>query len=328
MRCPITPELWQNYSDTGDVRVAEHLAICATCRAEAARFALLGASLASLPVQAAPAEVSARLRELEAVTRGQALTCRETLTLLEAWREGELAAAQAFLLEDHLLGCDPCSMALARAEALTVALHTLPRIEAPVAVAERIALGRIPWWQRLLPSAPTSWSRQFSYAVATMAAIVLLVLTSTMRTPLQVKNPPKSNPPRIAATLPTLSHPAEPSSPISTDIAPERPVKPTIHVRIEHTDNKPATDASNVPHANTENHDTNIVPISSTPKERANISVEIASAAPDVVSAPVEPRIVRAKIDNDLTNTDDSRDACITAASLNSSQPRVMAIGL
>ncbi len=312
MRCPITPELWQQYCDTGDVRVAEHLAGCATCRAEAAQFTHLGSSLASLPVRPVPAEVAARLQELEIATRGQVLTCHETMTLLEAWREGELPSVQAFLLEDHLLGCDPCSTALAQAETLTVALRGLPRIEVPSAVAERVALGRIPWWQRLLPSAPPSWSRQFSYAVATMAAIIFLVLSSLLRTPTVVNNPSKPAPSRIASIFPTLlpKTPAQQTGVPHTFVLPSHPQKPAIRSRINGEGVKPIT--SVVYHPSTISTTAAVaLPLNN----QATPAVDTESTDIQLASA-VEPRIVRAKIDNDLTDTDNSRDACANDASL------------
>lgn len=182
MQCPITPELWQHYQDTGDDQVAAHLASCDSCRAEAGRLTALEQALASLKVATVPGAMMQRLQALHDATQTESLTCTETLTLLEAWREDELPRAQAFLVEDHLLWCEPCTAALAQAELLTTALRTLPMLEAPAVIAERIAQARVPWWQRLLPAPAPSWSRQFGVA-AGLAAALMLMFGSVLQSP-------------------------------------------------------------------------------------------------------------------------------------------------
>jgi hypothetical protein len=152
VRCPLTPDRWQAYCDTGDTQVAQHLTSCPACRAEAERLRSLTALLGSLPTQEAPAAVRREMAALDSATAGRTLSCAEALDLLEPYREGALNAARAFLVADHLLWCRACSLALAQAEAVSEALWTLPSVAVPDAVAERVAIGRLPWWQRLLPT--------------------------------------------------------------------------------------------------------------------------------------------------------------------------------
>lgn len=198
MQCPLTPERWQQYHDTGDPAVARHLASCATCRAEDEKLARLQDALASLSVYQVPRTVTQRMAALNTEVGEQSLTCTDTLHLLEAWRDGELDAARAFLVEDHLLGCMPCSEALAQADILTEALRALPALEAPAVIAERIAQARIPWWKRLLPApAPSlSWTRQFAMASG-IAAAMMLLLGSPLRTP-PVAHAPQGGPRTVA----------------------------------------------------------------------------------------------------------------------------------
>lgn len=337
MQCPITPELWQHYRDTGDVQVKQHLATCARCRAEAAQFAVLQSSLASLAMPAAPAAVALRVREMAQATQGHALSCRETLTLLEAWREGELPAPQAFLLEDHLLWCAPCSTALVQAEAVTTLLRDLPRMTAPDAVAERIAHGRLPWWQRLPLAPPPSWSRQFSYVVATMAACLLFVLASTLLTPTMVENPSPSRHAEMAQGLPS----PQPSLPMFSwpllKVAPSAVPPVTRGSRMKVVPNHQVTDTTTsgvlstpevvkgpvVPRrdATFENPPVSMPPPAAPAEEPAPPEV------PSVI-ASVEPEMVRAKLDNDLTDSDNTRDACINDASLDAAHPRETVVGL
>jgi hypothetical protein len=245
MRCPITPELWQQYQDTGNSQVAHHLASCTACRAKVAEFTRLQAALDGLPALAAPAGIAARLSALAATTPEQQYTCAETLTRLEAWRDGALEQTAAFLVEDHLLWCDPCAQQLAIAETLTDELHQLPRETPPLVIAERIAAARLPWWQRLVPATP-AWSRSFSLAAGLAAAVLLVCgLSLLMQTPsAQLAQMPARRPvhppaiailPQHAAVHPDVVLPApQQASATAPVVATQKPARPLRHVHMHH----------------------------------------------------------------------------------------------
>jgi len=208
MNCPLTSEIWQRYQETGDSRVANHLASCAACREEAGQFARLQHTLSTLPAHDAPAAVAARLQCLDADTREQAMTCKEVRAVLEAWLDGALEPAKSFLVEDHLLWCQPCAVEVTRAEALLVTLRDLPQLTAPDAIAERLEQARVPWWQRFFPTPAPVWSRQFALA-AGLAGLVLVLLSSTLV--MQIAHKP---------TLPTVANMT--IQPNITNIAPNK----------------------------------------------------------------------------------------------------------
>lgn len=175
MQCPQTPEYWQRYLETGDPQAARHLEYCDACRQEVARAEQLPDVLLRLPLLDAPEKISADVQYLAQTITGQQLTCAETLGLLEAWREGELDAQQAFLVEEHLLWCEPCTVALEQADLLTAVLRELPALEAPASIAEQLAAARRPWWQRLLPDLRPAWQQLAPATGGLLAAAALLM---------------------------------------------------------------------------------------------------------------------------------------------------------
>lgn len=187
MQCPITPTIWQRLQDGENDQVAQHLATCDACRAEAGQLATLRAALAALPVPEVTAEVGSRLQMLAEATAGHSLSCREVRGVLDAWLDGALDRPTSFLVQDHLLECAPCALEVDKAEALLAALRALPQLDAPAAVAERIELARVPWWKKLFPTPAPVWSRQFGLA-AGLAAVVVLAMVSMQRAP-QVTSP-------------------------------------------------------------------------------------------------------------------------------------------
>lgn len=199
--CPFTDELYIDELNTGDARVAEHLAGCATCREEQARQQRLRALLTALPQVEAPAAVAQRLRT--GVLPSASLSCGETLDLLEAYRDNALTPAQTFLVEDHLLWCDDCALALAQAERVSALLAALPEEPAPAVIAERIAVARQPWWQRLLPQAP-------AWGIGLAAAMLVITLLTNLTRPL----PMVAKHPTSAPTLPVVI-PVTPTAPMS-----------------------------------------------------------------------------------------------------------------
>ncbi len=177
MRCPAQNEVWLQESADRDPRWTEHLDVCAHCRAEADAAARLRTHLQRLPALTVPAGVSASFRRLAETTAREDISCADVRDALEAWREGTLVGAQAFLVEDHLLWCGACAQELARAEFLTASLRTLPALEVPAAVAERVAAARVPWWQRFFPAPAPSW-RGVGVVMGAMAASLALVFMS------------------------------------------------------------------------------------------------------------------------------------------------------
>ncbi|MHB9025069.1 MAG: anti-sigma factor family protein [Armatimonadota bacterium] len=177
MECPLSPELWKSYLETGESLVAQHLEHCASCRVEAREFVRLRKALATLDEVVPPAQVAASYSTLAAATDGRTFDCAETLPLLDTWRAGELDGAPAFLVEDHLLHCASCATASAQDAEISLLLGALPALEPPAAIAERLAQARLPWWQRLLPApAPVSvWGRAGMAFAAAAASLLLAV---------------------------------------------------------------------------------------------------------------------------------------------------------
>lgn len=223
MRCTYAAIIWPHGVPDADPAWARHLTTCAVCRAEAEADARLQALLAQLPEMAPPAALRDTLTLLDAEVRGQTLTCAQTVDLLEPWREGALERVQAFLVEDHLLVCPTCAQALADSQRLTTLLRTLPALEPPAVIAERIAAARVPWWKRAFRLPSVEWTRQVGLAVGA-AAVLLFAVTSMLHTPgthaptvAVVPERPTVHPvlPRIApgpapmimATLPTRERP-------------------------------------------------------------------------------------------------------------------------
>ncbi len=176
MKCPQTDIDWQGYSEAEDVRMKQHLTGCHACRVRASEYDALHALLAALPTVAAPVTAA------PAAAPAGELTCTQFHELLEQWREGELDTTKAFLMDDHILWCDPCAAEVERAERLQILLNDMPSLTVPAIVSERIAAAQVPWWERILPPAH-AWQR---VGWATAAAALLLV-TTLSRTP-QVAN--------------------------------------------------------------------------------------------------------------------------------------------
>jgi predicted anti-sigma-YlaC factor YlaD len=241
VRCHLTPERWQAYRDTGDTQVAAHLASCAACRAEAAKQQRLADVLATLAPVEAPAAVRRSLDDLQAALAGRVLSCEETRVRLEPYREGDLDATQSFLVQDHLFWCDECSRVFAQAESLAQALRALPSIAVPEAVAERVAAGRLPWWQRLLPAFPL---QRVAWAAMAVAVFVMLyagvqwgprVLTALM--PKAPATPQQTDTPAISDQSTLVTLPANPVTPreIAPDVSAPTPTVQPHHTHINRT---------------------------------------------------------------------------------------------
>jgi|GEM_PF-1773574 len=168
-------KIWLSDVPDADPRWADHLVSCVSCRTEARVAGRLRQAMQALPMQDAPAKVGVRLQERLAATGDRRLGCDETLELLEPYREGLLAAAETFLVEDHLLWCASCAEELETADMLAGAMRALPQLAPPESIAQRIALARVPWWQRLWTTPAPSWSfGRLLRAGGAMAAAALL----------------------------------------------------------------------------------------------------------------------------------------------------------
>ena len=206
MRCPLTPELWQDYQDNGDSQVAKHLASCPVCRAEAGRLEHLREALSALPSHEVPLETAIRMRQLAAAARGKSLSCPEALANLDRLIEGELDPAGSFLIKDHLIQCKPCAAESAKAEALLYALSSLPQLAVPAVIAERIELARLSLWHRLLPKPSPVRIRQIGFA-AGIAAGIMLAFISLLLIPKVLRTPDSPN--FLPQTIAVIPHKAE-----------------------------------------------------------------------------------------------------------------------
>jgi hypothetical protein len=210
MACPITSTIWHDEEDPQ--RYAPHATGCPACQqalTELARLqALLGQEFAyELPVAARPAD-ALRWRELPT------LSCDETLSRLEAWRDGALAQVDAFQVDDHLLWCASCAEEAERAETLSTLLITLPILTPPATIAERVAAAQLPWWQRIHVDFTRLWQPAYSWAGAAAVLAVGILLAGPLSRVPQVAHGPQTElvqptPPRESslATLPRLSQP-------------------------------------------------------------------------------------------------------------------------
>ena len=294
MQCPLTPERWQQYHDTGDAQVKAHLANCARCRAVADEFSAIQRSLASLPVYEAPSNISEHFSLLESSVAGQAFDCRATRTHLEAWRASALDSVQSFLLEEHLFACASCAGELARAEALSTVLQTLPVLDVPLAVAERIAAGRIPWWKRLLSPIPTP-ALAPRMALAGSLAMGLMLLFGSLLTAPRIADAPITT---VATSEPvTVSEPhiaAEPArtvmTPSSTRIEVSNPVQNVRKISVTPQNKRNKIERKTAP---------KVVP----PIEKKPIPVTVATVDDRTVkTAPVVERTVVASAREHIEN--------------------------
>jgi len=168
-------KIWLSDAPDADLRWADHLASCASCRTEASVAAGLRQTMQALPERDAPAEVGNLLQQRLIATEDRRLGCDETLELLEPYREGLLNVTETFLVEDHLLWCASCAEELEMADGLAGAMRALPQLTPPDSIFERVALARLPWWQRLWTTPAPSWSfGRLLQAGSAMAAAALL----------------------------------------------------------------------------------------------------------------------------------------------------------
>ncbi|HEX4964649.1 MAG TPA: zf-HC2 domain-containing protein [Thermoanaerobaculia bacterium] len=66
------------------------------------------------------------------------LSCGDALDLLEPYVDGELAPAEAASLRSHVEGCPACARELALAERIQRELRSLPQLDCPPEIVERV----------------------------------------------------------------------------------------------------------------------------------------------------------------------------------------------
>jgi len=123
-------------SPTGDVR--EHLESCADCRRRLAGFSAVLAAARALPVEQAP-ELADEIGRAVAATEGvRPLGCTDSLRLLDAYRDGELAERLVARFETHLFTCPRCYRAYRELLDLHEAALAVQPEAAPAGLRERI----------------------------------------------------------------------------------------------------------------------------------------------------------------------------------------------
>ncbi|MHB0939450.1 MAG: anti-sigma factor family protein [Armatimonadota bacterium] len=240
MHCD-SAKIWLSDAPDADPRWTDHLASCASCRAEADRAEQLSRAMRELPRQETPADVTARLQQLSAATGTRSLECAETLELLEPYREGLLATEESFLVEDHLLWCASCAGALETADVLATAMRALPQMAPPDSIAERLALARLPWWQRLWTAPAPSWSlrRLLQVSGAMAAAALLFAVMVNVKPGTKTAELPKDNHQAVVTTT-TADDPGEQAS--GPETAPKSVGVPATARPVEMTKPTPAED--------------------------------------------------------------------------------------
>jgi len=210
MQCN-SAKIWLSDAPDADSRWGDHLASCASCRAEADDAVQLHQAMQALPKVETPTTVAGRLQQLTAATASHSLECAETLELLEAYREDALTAEESFLVEDHLLWCGSCAEALEVADQLTTVLRALPQMAPPDCITERLVQARLPWWQRLWTSPAPSWSlrRLLQVSGAMAAAALLFAVMTNMPEKDKHASITGNHTPPVASTSPSTGHPAK-----------------------------------------------------------------------------------------------------------------------
>lgn len=192
MSCPQSPGCRQPMTDA---QWQAHLAQCPACRQDDVRQQRLGAVLAALPLISPPTSVCLRMEALQTEVGERRFGCMDMVPLLDAWCDDTLDAPTRFLMEEHLLACAACAMAVAQTACLTAHLSQLALPAVPATVAERITRARMPWWRRWQPVALPQWAAG-AVAVAGVAVvlmgIVLLRPPTSPSTGTLVRVPPPS----------------------------------------------------------------------------------------------------------------------------------------
>ncbi len=100
-----------------------------------------------------------------------AMTCTEVLERLEAYVDGDLAAAEAAAIEDHLEGCSACAAEHRLASAVRRELRALPELDATPAVLREITRSaqraRFREPSRRVPTRRLAWTRLAAAMLAT-----------------------------------------------------------------------------------------------------------------------------------------------------------------
>ncbi|MEI6520946.1 MAG: zf-HC2 domain-containing protein [bacterium] len=143
-QCKMNDELWRNDFNGDDRLVAEHIAVCDICRADAVVNLRLRRLISSLPIVATPASVLAKFNELKQITANRSMDCSQVSGKLLAWYAGDLDIIDSFLLEDHLLWCSTCRKEVATLDAVGTLLHRIENITPPVTIhADMLAMAGV-----------------------------------------------------------------------------------------------------------------------------------------------------------------------------------------
>jgi predicted anti-sigma-YlaC factor YlaD len=185
--------------------IEEHLLSCENCREHAEKIYAVSGLMHNLPVLAAPTTMRESVDAFAAAIGDTQLTCEAALPMIELYRDGMLNNEDTFLLEDHLLWCEPCANILEQSALVTELLTEMPQLDPPTEIAARIRIA----------SKPPVWTKQFITRVASIAAVAVIALTISMfghKTPVVnniAKLPPapivQTNPvePTVKSTVPT-----------------------------------------------------------------------------------------------------------------------------
>jgi anti-sigma factor (TIGR02949 family) len=103
--------------------------------------------------------------------------CADVLDDLEAFLDGDLEPAEAARIQEHLEGCPTCAAELALAERIQRELRSLPLLDCPPEVLERVQQAGGKVLPFAPPAGPAPSARRSSLRPRLIAAAALVVLT-------------------------------------------------------------------------------------------------------------------------------------------------------
>jgi predicted anti-sigma-YlaC factor YlaD len=174
LNCDAVKPLLSLWSDGALSRVEsflieEHLLSCATCRAQAEKLFAVSGLMHNLPVMETPPTMRESVDMLATAVGDSQITCETALPMIELYRDGMLNSTDSFLLEDHLLWCEPCASVLEQSAIVSGLLSEMPQIDPPAEIAARVRLTK-----------PPLWTKKFITRVAGIAAVAAIALTVSM----------------------------------------------------------------------------------------------------------------------------------------------------
>jgi anti-sigma factor RsiW len=121
--------------------------------------------------------------------------CAAILPLLEAYLDGELLAAEAKGVREHVARCPDCAAELRLAQAIQDGLRALPELDAPPAVLARVRATASSERPNVVPFGRPSSPRRYA---ALAAALALAVLGALLLFELRSPTPPRPSPQEVA----------------------------------------------------------------------------------------------------------------------------------